>query len=100
MKISSDGATKKNWKILSDANVFNVPKLIPISGTGIGDNILKFTKLDESKITSELYNPCMIIGIKIAPVLKNINIIIIPEPNIESSAELVGSSPMLEIIKE
>lgn len=86
--------------MLSDASVFNEPKLIPISGTGIGDNILKFTKLDDNTITSELYKPCMIIGIKIAPVLKNINIIIIPDPAIESNAEFVGSRPTFDIINE
>ena len=54
LNISSDVATRKNWKILSDANVFSEPNEMPISGTGIGDKILKFTRLDDSMITSEL----------------------------------------------
>ena len=42
----------------------------------------------------------MIIGIKIAPVLKKINIIIRPEPAMDSNAEFVGSRPTFEMIKE
>ena len=100
MNISSDVATRKSWKMLSDASVFKFPNVIPISGTGIGDKILKFTRLDDNTITRELYRPCMIIGIKIAPVLKKINIIIRPEPAMDSNAEFVGSSPTFEMIKE
>ncbi len=100
MNISSDGATKKSWKILSDASVFRFPNVIPISGTGIGLRILKFTRLDDSMITRELYRPCMIIGIKIAPVLKKINIIIRPEPAMDSNAEFVGSNPTFDMINE
>ena len=42
----------------------------------------------------------MMIGIKIAPVLKNIPIIIKPEPPIETSADVVESNPTFDTSNE